>query len=113
MDWSSGERPAAGAPRGEEALRRLIRLARHEARHANPGPPVEPLSDGALEEPITSDAAMTAAGEADTSAAPGDTLPRINGYLVTGLVSHGGQAVVYRGVSEATGRPVALKVLHG
>ena len=40
-----------------------------------------------------------------------DVAPRIPGYRVVGVLSSGGQGVVYKGVQESTSRPVAIKVL--
>ncbi len=40
-----------------------------------------------------------------------DGSPRIPGYRIVGILSAGGQGVVYRGVQESTSRPVAIKLL--
>jgi serine/threonine protein kinase len=37
----------------------------------------------------------------------------ISGYRILSEVSSGGQATVYRGIKESTGRIVAIKILHG
>ncbi|MGP1346924.1 MAG: protein kinase domain-containing protein [Phycisphaerales bacterium] len=51
-------------------------------------------------------------GSGSESASP-PSPPSLAGYSVGGLISAGGQATVFRGVHEASGRPVAIKVMHG
>ncbi len=80
----------------EEALGDLRRIEDAESRAAGS------TLDG------ESDRNLDADGVADTYPA----LPSFPGLTVIDEVHRGGQGVVYRAVQEATGRQVALKVLH-
>lgn len=53
---------------------------------------------------------LPAADASGRGAAQGP-VPEVPGYVVTGLIGRGGQAVVFHAVQQSTGQPIALKVL--
>ena len=86
---------------------RLIRTALLTAQRAGEIPQsLRIMSLAELEAPIE-------VPENEPSSGAGPVLPRIIGYQLTNLVREGGQATVYRGIQETTGRTVAIKVMTG
>jgi formylglycine-generating enzyme required for sulfatase activity len=97
----------------ELALLDRLQRARDAAEAAGPllDAPIVPMSDADLDRPIEDDASMTDedAGHAGTPSPP----LSIPGLVLCAEIGRGGQAVVYRAVQEATGRPVAVKAIIG
>src|SRR4051812_8077907 len=44
---------------------------------------------------------------------PGDALPEVAGYDVSGVLGRGGMGVIYRATQQSLNRPVALKMILG
>jgi serine/threonine protein kinase len=72
---------------------------------------------GASVSPIDSSDEVDPANREGPEGVPGESNPhrglRLKGYLIEREISSGGQATVFKAVQERTGRPVAVKLMHG
>jgi formylglycine-generating enzyme required for sulfatase activity/predicted Ser/Thr protein kinase len=104
MDSVKPQPQSSNVSSGDLATARLIRAAAAAARTAGPiDTPLTVLSDAELNAPILE----PAANRWDSRHL------HIRGYRVEAEIGTGGQATVYRGTQDATGRNVAIKVISG